>query len=173
MSEPTTVRMGALAAYLSLALALSAQGGAAIWWAGTQNTRLTSLEARVAELPRPAIVLQRDVDRVAVLALPLADRCCVCDIPRRCRRIGCSIQFCRHGVGFILAHLRGDTFGFIFLSNRNRAKPDEQGGHSGRLPDLFHYFLQSQCLTHIEPVRPGLCARVIRSGTATVQFRFP
>lgn len=47
MSEPTTVRMGALAAYLSLALALSAQGGAAIWWAGTQNTRLTSLEARV------------------------------------------------------------------------------------------------------------------------------
>ena len=30
MSEPTTVRMGALAAYLSLALALSAQGGAAI-----------------------------------------------------------------------------------------------------------------------------------------------
>jgi hypothetical protein len=50
MSEPTTVRMGALAAYLSLALALSAQGGAAIWWAGTQNTRLTSLEARVAEL---------------------------------------------------------------------------------------------------------------------------
>jgi hypothetical protein len=28
MSEPTTVRMGALAAYLSLALALSAQGGA-------------------------------------------------------------------------------------------------------------------------------------------------
>jgi hypothetical protein len=50
MSEPTTLRMGALAAYSSLALALSAQAGAAIWWAGTQNTRLTSLEARVAEL---------------------------------------------------------------------------------------------------------------------------
>jgi hypothetical protein len=42
--------MGALAAYSSLALALSAQAGATIWWAGTQNTRLTAVEARVAEL---------------------------------------------------------------------------------------------------------------------------
>lgn len=50
MSAQTTVPMASVMAWLSLALAISAQGGAAIWWAGTQNTRVTSLEARVAEL---------------------------------------------------------------------------------------------------------------------------
>ena len=50
MSEPTSVRMGALAAYLSLALALSAQGGAAIWWAGIINTRVAMIERQVTEL---------------------------------------------------------------------------------------------------------------------------
>lgn len=71
MSEPTSVRMGALAAYLSLALALSAQGGAAIWWAGTQNTRLTSLEARVAELLSASPLYHRQIveadRRIAVI----------------------------------------------------------------------------------------------------------
>jgi hypothetical protein len=50
MSEPTDPAHGRTGRYSSLALALSAKAGAAIWWAGTQNTRLTTLETRVAEL---------------------------------------------------------------------------------------------------------------------------
>lgn len=71
MSEPTTVRMASVMAWLSLALALSAQGGAAIWWAGTQNTRLTSLEARVAELLSASPLYHRQIveadRRIAVI----------------------------------------------------------------------------------------------------------
>lgn len=44
------VRMGVLAAWVSLALMLSAQAGMAIWWAGAHNTRVAGLEMRVSEL---------------------------------------------------------------------------------------------------------------------------
>ncbi|MCL4186726.1 MAG: hypothetical protein KJZ85_03900 [Rhodobacteraceae bacterium] len=37
-------------AYVSLALALSAQGGAAIWWAGIINTRVAMLERQLDDL---------------------------------------------------------------------------------------------------------------------------
>jgi hypothetical protein len=71
LTEPTTVRMAPLMAYLSLALAISAQAGAAIWWAGTLNTRLNLLEQRVAEVQTasPAFQLQVvDADRrIAVI----------------------------------------------------------------------------------------------------------
>lgn len=72
MSENTTsLRMGTVAAWFSLALAVSIQGGAAIWWAGTLNTRLTSLEGRVAELQSASPVTNRQVveadRRIAVI----------------------------------------------------------------------------------------------------------
>ena len=37
-------------AYVSLALALSAQGGAAIWWEGIINTRVAMLERQLDDL---------------------------------------------------------------------------------------------------------------------------
>lgn len=46
----SSVRIGTVVAWFSLALALFAQGGTAIWWAGVQNTRLMSLEERLREL---------------------------------------------------------------------------------------------------------------------------
>ena len=36
-------------AYVSLALAVSAQAGAAIWWAGIINTRVAMIERQMAE----------------------------------------------------------------------------------------------------------------------------
>ncbi len=37
-------------AYVSLALAVSAQAGTAIWWAGIINTRVAMIERQVAEV---------------------------------------------------------------------------------------------------------------------------
>jgi septal ring factor EnvC (AmiA/AmiB activator) len=63
--------MGPLAAYMSLALALSAQGGTVVWWAGVQNTRMSQLEAQVDELQTSTPLTHRqlvDADRqIAVI----------------------------------------------------------------------------------------------------------
>lgn len=59
-----SLRMGTVVAWFSLAFAVSVQGGAAIWWAGTLNTRLTSLEGRVAELQSASPVTNRQVVEV-------------------------------------------------------------------------------------------------------------
>jgi hypothetical protein len=72
MSETiNNVRMGAALAWFSLALAVSVQGGAVIWWAGTLNTRLTSLEESVTELQSATPVTSRQVieadRRIAVI----------------------------------------------------------------------------------------------------------
>ena len=68
---PPSVPMGQLAAYMSLALALSAQAGTVIWWAGVQNTRLSQLEAQVEELRSSSPLTNRqlvDADRqIAVI----------------------------------------------------------------------------------------------------------
>jgi hypothetical protein len=68
---PPGVRMGPLAAYMSLALALSVQGGTVIWWAGVQNTRISQLEAQVDELQSSTPLTLRqlvDADRqIAVI----------------------------------------------------------------------------------------------------------
>lgn len=55
------VRVGVLAAWASLAVMLSVQAGTVIWWAGEQNTRLTGLEYRVAELLQATPEIQRQV----------------------------------------------------------------------------------------------------------------
>lgn len=44
------VRMGVVSAWVSLALMLSVQAGMAIWWAGTQNTRVAGIELGVREI---------------------------------------------------------------------------------------------------------------------------
>jgi hypothetical protein len=71
MPGQTTVPMASLMAWLSLALAISAQGGAAIWWAGTQNTRMTSLETQVEELRSISPLTNRQIveadQRIAVI----------------------------------------------------------------------------------------------------------
>lgn len=70
-------RMAVLSAWLSLALMLSAQAGTAIWWAGTQNTRVAGIELGVAEMRRASPDTQRQVmaaDRqIAVLESRLAE----------------------------------------------------------------------------------------------------
>lgn len=42
--------MAPLLAYVSLALAISVQAGAAIWWSGQINTRVAMVERQVEEL---------------------------------------------------------------------------------------------------------------------------
>ena len=44
MTPPKDRNSMGFVAYVSLALALSAQGGAAIWWAGIINTRVAMIE---------------------------------------------------------------------------------------------------------------------------------
>ena len=61
MSDTNRIAPGALAAWISLALAVSVQGGAAIWWAGVQNTRLTGLEERVEDLQATSPVYHRQI----------------------------------------------------------------------------------------------------------------
>ena len=55
------VRVGVLAAWVSLAAMLSVQAGTVIWWAGEQNTRLTGLEYKVGELMLSAPDMHRQV----------------------------------------------------------------------------------------------------------------
>lgn len=50
MTPPKDRNTMGYVAYVSLALALSAQGGAAIWWAGIINTRVAMLERQLDDL---------------------------------------------------------------------------------------------------------------------------
>ena len=50
MTPPKDRNSMGFVAYVSLALALSAQGGAAIWWAGIINTRVAMIERQLTEL---------------------------------------------------------------------------------------------------------------------------
>lgn len=50
MTPPKDRSTMGFVAYASLALALSAQGGAAIWWAGITNTRVAMLERQLDDL---------------------------------------------------------------------------------------------------------------------------
>ncbi len=65
-SPPRTFPMAPIVAYISLAVAISAQAGTAIWWAGIQTARITQLEEHVEEL--------RDANPVTVAQLVGADR---------------------------------------------------------------------------------------------------
>lgn len=63
--------MGAFVAYLSLALAISAQAGTAIWWAGVVNARVEIIERDLVQLRQEVPVhtreLQQALRSVAVL----------------------------------------------------------------------------------------------------------
>lgn len=82
-------------AYMSLAVALSAQAGVAIWWGGTQDTRVAVLERdfgefralgpqhtrEIAEALRKVAVIEerlvridQNMDRVATAIEKLGDR---------------------------------------------------------------------------------------------------
>jgi hypothetical protein len=50
MTPPKDRNTMGYVAYVSLALALSAQGGAAIWWAGIINTRVAMLERQLDDM---------------------------------------------------------------------------------------------------------------------------
>lgn len=50
MTPPKDRNTMGYVAYISLALALSAQGGAAIWWAGIIDTRVAMLERQLDDL---------------------------------------------------------------------------------------------------------------------------
>lgn len=50
MTPPKDRNTMGYVAYVSVALALSAQGGAAIWWAGIINTRVAMLERQLDDL---------------------------------------------------------------------------------------------------------------------------
>jgi hypothetical protein len=65
------IQAGVVISFVSLAFAISVQGGMAIWWAGAQNTRVTALEDRVADLQAVSPDVHRqivDADRrIAVI----------------------------------------------------------------------------------------------------------
>ena len=84
------VRVGVLAAWVSLAVMLSVQAGTVIWWAGEQNTRLTGLEYRVAELMLSSPDTHRQVlaaDRQIAVIDQRID-----EILRRLDRIGTTLE---------------------------------------------------------------------------------
>jgi hypothetical protein len=69
--DPKRPAMGSIMAYLSLALAISAQAGAAIWWAGVVNARVEIIERDLVQLRQEVPVhtreLQQALRSVAVL----------------------------------------------------------------------------------------------------------
>lgn len=89
------VRVGVAAAWISLALMLSAQAGMAIWWAGVQNTRVSGIELGVTEMRRSSPDTLKQIvaaDRqIAVLEIRLNE------VLRRLDEIGATLDRMGHG----------------------------------------------------------------------------
>ena len=88
--ENPGVRVGVLVAWVSLALMLSVQAGTVIWWAGEQNTRLSGLELRVAELMHSSPDTYRQVVAADRQIAVIEQR--INEILRRLDRIGAALE---------------------------------------------------------------------------------